>query len=62
MNTVERLVAYDEIARLKARYFRCVDLQGTGRVLAKVFSNDGIMDVREALRGHAAGGSSAAIR
>ena len=46
MTDVERLVAVEEIKKLKARYFRCMDTkQWSG--WEEVFTTDAVMDVSE---------------
>jgi SnoaL-like domain len=46
MDAAEQLLAVEEIKRLKARYFRCMDTKDWGG-LASVFAADAVMDMSE---------------
>lgn len=45
MDQLDRLLAIEEIKKLKARYFRCVDAQDA-EGFANVFTPDGVLDMR----------------
>ena len=36
MTDIERIVAIEEIKNLKARYFRCMDYEGLGRLSGRL--------------------------
>ena len=56
MDTIERLAAIEEIAQVKARYFRCLDTKDWDG-FADVFTSDARMDMSGELRGRAAPGA-----
>ena len=56
MDTVERLEAIEDIARLKARYFRCLDTKDWDG-FAQVFTPDARMDMSGELRGRSRSGA-----
>lgn len=49
MTDLERLIAIEEIKRLKARYFRCIDMKDWDE-LAMVFAVDAVFDATDARR------------
>ncbi len=49
VDTGERLVAIEDIKRLKARYFRCMDTKDWAG-FERVFSADAVMDMRGEMR------------
>jgi hypothetical protein len=56
LDPVEQLLAIEEIRRLKARYFRYIDLQDW-ESFAKLFTPDAVMDMREGMPERAASDS-----
>ena len=49
MTDIDKLIAIEEIKKLKARYFHCIDLKDFNS-LCRVFTQDATYDVRQALK------------